>query len=157
MFFAHPGTKPPHLCFNLRTLKALLAAELADGEDDDEVSSVTVGTSSAPADGFVDLWPFAYPTHYWESVLTNLGEGDKAQALAILSPSAHPAPWVVGRRKSADVFVFTRRQSGHSHKHAVALGKGMRQADLGPAVEAGVPATSRATRRGLQTRSTSTC
>ena len=32
-----------------------------------------------------------------------------------------------------------------------ALGKCMRQADLGPAEEAGVPATSRATQRGLQT------
>ena len=72
----------------------------------------------------------------WRQIL-RLGHGDKAQVIAILSPSAHPGAWVAARELSAEVFVLTRRQHPHAITHGLELGKKLRRAAVLPAPLAG--------------------
>ena len=130
----------------LEALQAELAemeAE-ADADGDDLVASQEslgdgvsaapnpAGAAGQPEEHIVELWPFAFATSFWISVLSALGQGDKAQVVAVLSPSAHPGPWVAARKMALDVFVLTRRQNAHARQHGLQLGESLRKRELAP-------------------------
>jgi len=120
----------------------LMQAELAEAEADDgatEVDDSGPGVSAGPRSAedidpqfLVELWPFAFGSAYWNTLFAGLLEAEKAQVMIILTPSAHPGPWVVARRLQLDVFVSTRRCSAHAQRHGMQIGEGMRSCDLTP-------------------------
>ena len=127
-----------------------MQAELADEQDSgDSAEPAGSGVLAEPsALGFVELWPWAQSLAFWDLVYKNLLLADKAQVVAVLSPSAHPGPWVAARRLAADVFVSTRRHSAHAHRHGLQLGEAMRRADLTPAAGP-APAAAQLARGGI--------
>ena len=68
-----------------------------------------------------------------KTIMTSLGQADKAQVIAILSPSAHPGAWVAARGFASEVFVLTRRHHPHAKIHGLVLGKALRRAEILPA------------------------
>ena len=114
----------------------LLQAELEDAEGAAEGSEEAGGGVSAKPGGseggIVELWPFAFTVNYCMNLLTDIGEGRKAQAVAILTPSAHPGPWLAARALALAAFVFTRRQHAHALQHGRTLGSTLREAMLAP-------------------------
>jgi hypothetical protein len=121
-----------------------LQAELAEAEADDttpEADDLGFGVSAEPMAAentdlqfLVELWPFAFGSAYWKTIFTGLVEAEKAQVMIILTPSAHPGPWVVARRVQLDVHVGTLRWSTHAQRHGMQVGQGMRRRDLKPSV-----------------------
>jgi hypothetical protein len=109
-----------------------LQAELEEAEVDDplpEADDLGFGVSAEPKAAentdlqfLVELWPFALGSAYWKTIFTRLVEAEKSQVIVILTPSAHPGPWVVARRLQLDVFVGTRRWSTHAQRHGMEVG-----------------------------------
>ena len=123
---------------------SMMMAELAqaggegEGEDegDDDEDDEDQKEAGAKEEHVVELWPFALTQDCWRQIL-HLGQGHKAQSIAILSPSAHPGPWVAARGLSAEVYVLTRRQHPHAMRHGLELGKKLRREAVLPAPPAG--------------------
>ena len=127
---------------------SMMMAELAEagGEDEgddegDNEEEEDVKEEHVKEEHVVELWPFALAQDCWRQIL-NLGQAEKAQTIAILSPSAHPGAWVAARKFSADVYVLTRRQHPHAMSHGLELGKKLREAAILPA-STGVSAVPR--------------
>ena len=116
-------------------LQAKLAdaeADAAEGQDTGDTQAAGGGVSALPdAAGAVELWPFAFSLSFWSKVF-EMGEGHKTQVVAILTPSAHPGPWLAARAMTLDAFVLTRRQNVHARRHGVQLGQELRRAQLAP-------------------------
>ena len=110
--------------------------ELAEAEEGDnaEVAGEDGGSVSAPPEGnaIVELWPFAFNTAYWHTIIEGLLGGERTSVIAILSPSAHPGSWLASRRLAQEVFVCTRRCSTHARRHALNLYNELRRKDLAP-------------------------
>ena len=105
--------------------------EQARMELDDEVGATGATTTQAPQQGH--LWPFAFSIGTWDTVLRTFLQAEKAQVLAVFSPSAHPGVWIAAREMNLDVFSLTQRQHPHNEAHGMELGQTLRFEVLAPA------------------------
>lgn len=103
------------------------AQEVAGEGDDGEV----LGSNAGPIkkrDYVVDLWPYAHPIGYYESIFEHFGGADSGTTptCAILSTTAHPASALASRNHRMETFVLTTRPSLHALAHATELAQSIR-------------------------------
>ena len=92
----------------------------AAAADDAEAAGLTQ-SKSQKRDYVVDLWPFARPASFYDSIYKTLGSSQPIEALVILSGTAHPSAYVAARRLMLKPLVVTERWSRHSRSHSEAL------------------------------------
>ena len=65
----------------------------------------------------VTLFPFTNSQDFYSTVSDDLGKAPAAEAVVILTTTAHPSSWFVAAGSCRHVFVYVDRASGHSLAH----------------------------------------